>query len=425
MTCDFNRGERIKCLNLIKEICRLSYKSKNDGLLSLEEDIKNYNDNTLERFLIMAMDGVPVEIMYIIFKNLISDYEITKFEKLYNELIFQGITQLYQGVQVLEICKNLLKILYGRNVEVIEALMLLKYDVSVYNFECLLKDYVLCTGNGEVINLLKVRNEKKFLTNKYTLSIEEEKQCLKLIAKIYNMAVFTKWTYGMLTYLPEIMVLSNEENLFKDIRKLYVSKTNDAAFKQAIYKIYEEDKKRTKMSEVDRLKRIIVFEALCERNSIDTLLTKMCSHLNIDSDSYLKDMIYEVNGKRGGVIFSNYSYQCFLKLKRFLNLNKMDKSELIILINNLDDFEAVMLSITSPINIRYYVNAQRFIKIVNKFINNENNKFDFLIKRNFNMNEINNVFVEIEDKILDKIFNLYEEKSILQNNNTEKRDMYI
>lgn len=41
------------------------------------------------------------------------------------------------------------------------------------------------------------------------------------------------------------------------------------------------------------------------------------------------------------------------------------------------------------------------------------------------MNEINNIFVEIEDKILDKIFYLYEEKIILQNNDTEKRDMYI
>lgn len=425
MACDFNKYEETKCLNLIREICRLSYNTKHHGLMFLEEEVKNYDDNLLKSFAMMAVDGIEIEIMYIVFKNIISDYEITEFEKLYDEMIFQGITDLYQGVQVLETCKSLLKILYDRDVDVIDALMLLKDDIFVYNFDYLLKDYDSCTGNGKVINLLKVRNEKRFLTNKYTLSIKEEKQCLKLIAQLYNMVVLTKWTYGMLTSLPEVMALSNEENLFKDIRKLCVNEIDNETFKQAVYNIYEKDKKRTKMSEADRLKRIIVFEALCETNSIDALLKKMCSHVNIDADSYFTDMIYEVNGKRGGVIFSNHSYQCYLKLERFLNLNKMDKNELIILINNLDDFEAVMFSITSWINIKYYIDSQRFKRIVNMFINNENNKFDFLLKSNFNMNEINNVFVEIEDKILDKIFYLYEEKSILQNNNTEKRDMYI
>lgn len=362
MACDFNKDEKTKCLNLIREICRLSYNTKHNGLIYLEEDVKNYDDNIFKSFVMMAVDGIEVEVMYIVFKNIISDYEITEFEKLYNELIFQGITELYQGVQVLDICKNLLKILYGRDVDVMEALMLLKDDVSVYNFDYLLKDYALSMRNGKVINLLKVGREKKFLINKYTTSIEEEKQCLKLIAQLYNMAVFTKWTYGTLAALPEVMALGNEENLFKDIRKLCVSKRSDENFRQAIYNIYEKDKKNTKMSEMDRLKKIIVFEALYERNSIDVLLTKMCSYINIDSDSYFNNMIYEVKGEKGGIIFNGHSYQCYLKLERFLNLNKIDKNELIILINNLDDFEAVMLSITSWINIKYYVDAKRYKK---------------------------------------------------------------
>ena len=106
--------EKNRCINLVDQLYEFSVKARNEGILSLEEDIPYVKNDFLREALKLVIDGIDPEIAAGILYNLISGGDLEGSELLELMIVTEGVLRIQQGVNPNLLKKILLSLLGAR-----------------------------------------------------------------------------------------------------------------------------------------------------------------------------------------------------------------------------------------------------------------------------------------------------------------------